>query len=224
MKRVSTRGTCYTCLRTFSKAQMLRHIPQCLAAADAATREAPARTAHYLHLLVQGQYSPFYWLHLEMAGAATLRELDEFLRATWLECCGHLSMFEIEGRRYCSTVPDNRFGPKYQRMSIRLSEVLRQGITFHHEYDFGTPTELMLKVLGERRAPVTPGKIRLLARNEPPPIACGSCKQRATVICVECEEALCNSCQGQHQCDDEMRLPVVNSPRVGLCGYTGPTD
>ncbi|MBK6433513.1 hypothetical protein [Candidatus Amarolinea dominans] len=28
-------------------------------------------------------------LHLEMRGKATLKDLDEYLRAIWLECCGH---------------------------------------------------------------------------------------------------------------------------------------
>jgi hypothetical protein len=29
------------------------------------------------------------------------------------------------------------------------------------------------------------------------------------------------TCAGGHECGEEMLLPVVNSPRVAMCGYTG---
>jgi len=32
-----------------------------------------------------------------MRGSATLAKLDDYLRAIWLECCGHLSKFTIGG-------------------------------------------------------------------------------------------------------------------------------
>jgi len=32
-----------------------------------------------------------------MRGSATLTKLDDYLRAIWLECCGHLSKFTIGG-------------------------------------------------------------------------------------------------------------------------------
>lgn len=28
----------------------------------------------------------------------------------------------------------------------------------------------------------------------------------------------------RHDAEDYMFLPVVNSPRMGMCGYTGPAD
>ena len=45
------------------------------------------------HLQIQDAYSGYFWLHLEMRGGATLEDLDRYLRAIWLECCGHLSEF-----------------------------------------------------------------------------------------------------------------------------------
>jgi hypothetical protein len=33
---------------------------------------------------------------------------------------------------------------------------------------------------------------------------------------------LCNACVAQHGCGEEMLRPVVNSPRMGVCGYDGP--
>ena len=35
-----------------------------------------------------------------MKAKSTLEELDDFLRGAWLECCGHLSDFEIDGITY----------------------------------------------------------------------------------------------------------------------------
>lgn len=32
---------------------------------------------------------------------------------------------------------------------------------------------------------------------------------------------LCDKCGRIHECGEDMLLPVVNSPRVGMCGYTG---
>ncbi len=32
---------------------------------------------------------------------------------------------------------------------------------------------------------------------------------------------LCDSCAEDHKCGEDMLLPVVNSPRTGVCGYTG---
>ncbi|MEJ5252084.1 MAG: hypothetical protein HPY54_00055 [Chthonomonadetes bacterium] len=32
---------------------------------------------------------------------------------------------------------------------------------------------------------------------------------------------LCKECARKHDCGEEYFLPVVNSPRVGQCGYTG---
>jgi hypothetical protein len=41
-------------------------------------------------------------MHLEVPADATLTDLDEFLRETWVECCEHLSAFRIAGVSYVS--------------------------------------------------------------------------------------------------------------------------
>ena len=47
----------------------------------------------------------------------------------------------------------------------------------------------------------------------------------ATNVCVQCiyedAEWLCNDCSEEHECGEDMMLPIVNSPRVGVCGYCG---
>jgi len=64
----------------------------------------------------------------------------------------------------------------------------------------------------------------LLAQNEPPPWECTECGKPATRIQVsgwglEPESLFCDSCAGED--DEEGYLPLVNSPRTGICGYCG---
>lgn len=66
----------------------------------------------------------------------------------------------------------------------------------------------------------------MLARNHDPQLPCEKCgKGVATQICSDCQWSgegwLCDKCAGRHKCGEEMLLPVVNSPRAGVCGYTG---
>ena len=111
-------------------------------------------------------------------------------------------------------------------MNAELGQVLKLGLKFTYVYDFGSSTELALKVVDEREGE-TRGRgkkaIKIMARNEPPTIPCDICGKTATGIYADWdgyEKWLCNEC-GKKQKDREMMLPVVNSPRVGVCGYTG---
>jgi hypothetical protein len=161
-------------------------------------------------------------MHLEIPADATIEVLDGFLRQIWLECCGHLSAFTVEGKRY-SAEPMDDFND--ETMDIKLDEVLKPGMKFFHEYDFGSTTHLTLKVVSEQESQIKGKSVRVLARNDPPPILCTSCGKMATQVCAECicndEGWLCDQCAAEHKCGEEMLLPVVNSPRVGTCGYTG---
>lgn len=110
-------------------------------------------------------------------------------------------------------------------MRVRLDKVLSPGLKFFHEYDFGTTTELSVKVLAEEDREAKGPPIQVLARNIPPPIPCEVCGKPATEVCsqrVYDEQGwLCEACAQAHECGQDMLLPVVNSPRVGMCGYTG---
>jgi len=218
-----SKGQCNLCGGTFSKGAMTKHLKSCKQKQH--TPEKPpdgAKTAKSLHLVVEGRYAPEYWMHLEVPAKASLEVLDEFLRRIWLECCGHMSAFEIGGKRY-SVAPMAEFSER--SMNVNLTKVLEPGMKFKHEYDFGTTTHLTLKVVSEEQTEGKGKAIQVLARNEPPSIPCVSCGQIATQICTECawsgEGWLCDKCAAEHECDEDMFLPVVNSPRVGMCGYTG---
>jgi hypothetical protein len=110
-------------------------------------------------------------------------------------------------------------------MNVKLGRALAVGDEFYHEYDFGSTTYLRLKVVSERSGPTPAGGSRKLAQTEPPVIPCDACGREATQTCAGCSwEAggrLCDACIEAHEHGAEMALPVVNSPRVGVCGYTG---
>ncbi len=214
MSGAISRGICTTCKKEFAKNQMTRHVGACVRSARDAGRS--------FHIVVQGRYDGQYWLHLAALPAAKLSDLDRFLRDIWLECCGHMSAFEIDGEQYLSRPLCEGEG---RSMTDTLARVLCPGIRFTHVYDFGTSTELELRLAGE--LPFVPGKqgVKLLARNLARAFNCLACGKPATRLCSQCwfEEnaCYCDACSEGHECGEEMLLPIVNSPRVGMCGYTG---
>jgi hypothetical protein len=220
MTRQTSKGTCTFCHRELSKASMTRHLQSCeqrIAMQGEGSRQK-AKKIKAFHLTVEGYRLPMYWMHLEVAAGTTLATLDRFLRDTWLECCGHLSAFEIGGVRYSVDA-----GGK--SMQVHLEQVLTPGQTCSYEYDFGSTTELMLKVISEDEVDMKGRALQILARNTLPIVACDECGKPATTTCTQClyedQGYLCDPCAKDHECGEEMLVPRVNSPRAGVCGYTG---
>ncbi|HEV3038890.1 MAG TPA: hypothetical protein VHA33_14025 [Candidatus Angelobacter sp.] len=169
MKRQPSLGKCELCTGTFSKASMTRHLAKCLDSIKHEKRK-PA-----FHLSVEG--GKIYWLHLAMSTTAPLSKLDRFLRDIWLECCGHMSSFHIGTVRYSHEPMDEGFrSSNYSEKSttVAADKVLAVGSTFSYEYDYGSTTELRLKVLGLIESQMS-SAVELLARNDPPEIFCDSC-------------------------------------------------
>ena len=200
-------GRCELCGREQQWRQMARHLSECAPKHDAVGSATP---------LVQVQFeargAPEYWLILEARGSAHLSQVDALLRRTWLECCGHMSAFRL-GRQELS-------------MRTSLMSLGGRGGAFQYEYDFGSTTALAGKIGSTRDGSLGRRVVRLLARNTPLPLTCSLCTAPATLICSYCIHAgaclFCSKHAGQHPCDTEdALLPVVNSPRVGVCGYTG---
>ena len=224
MARETSKGQCNLCSETFSKSVMTRHLKSCKQknSSETVSEGQGSRKAEVFHLLVEGRYSPEYWMHIELPANASLEVLDRFLRDIWLECCGHMSMFSIQDKMY-SVAPMADFDD--ESMEAGLDAVLSPGMKFYHEYDFGSTTQLTLKVISQEQKQIKSRAIVILARNEPPSYPCMSCGKTAAHICTECmwegEGCLCEKCVAGHECGEEMILPIVNSPRVGVCGYTG---
>ncbi len=224
-----TYGTCAFCGKRVSGRGMTRHLKACKAWRD---RVQPDGKDKIFHLRVTNAYGGPWWLHLAVRGSTTLRTLDEYLRAIWLECCGHLSHFTINGVEYAA-FPARELYQRSQR--VKVQDVLEEGMEFGHVYDYGSTTELTLKVV-EVREGKWPFKhsIYLMARNEPPVFQCAECEAPATLICSTCiwedpEEAfVCDEHAEEHMeewhPEEDYFLPIVNSPRTGVCAYEGPDE
>lgn len=210
---------------------MTKHLQSCEKRKEAIEKEIAANRSKIYGLKVWATYNPAYWLFLEMAHSTKLEDLDHFLRKTWLECCGHLSAFTIRDVRYEVETGSPDFMAKMfddeesKTMDASLGNVLSSGLVFHYEYDFGSTTDLDLKVLWEREGRLNKKGITVLSRNEPIGFKCATCGQTAEVVCAECgyekDASYCGACAAKHECGEGMLLPVVNSPRMGVCGYEG---
>ena len=168
-RRKQTRGNCGYCEREFTKGSMLRHLPTCPRRAEivAESDRKRGRASSLTHLRVLDETGDF-WLDLEMQASATLQDLDRYLRAIWLECCGHMSMFSTGG-----WAEENELS-----MKTRIDRVLRPGVELLHIYDFGTTSETRVRGVAVREGrPTTRRPIDLMARNNMPDTPCMECDQ-----------------------------------------------
>ncbi|MFH1971426.1 MAG: hypothetical protein ABIJ05_03530 [Patescibacteria group bacterium] len=214
--KIKSEGKCTFCNKIFSGSSMSRHLASCPERKIALNKE----NSSYKVCLLKVSASPF-WIYFEISGSATLEDIDSFLRNEWLECCGHLSMFKINNQTYACQ-PQPEYGD--EGMNVKLYPILNKDIRFSHEYDFGSTTYLDLKCLdvreGELKEPIV-----IIAQNNLPDFKCKDCDKSAKKICTEClyegDCLFCEECAEKHEHDEEMFLPIVNSPRMGVCGYTG---
>jgi len=222
--RKQSRGGCTYCGKEVAKGSMGKHLDTCeqrQAAIAQAAQNPKASNETLYHLRVEDTYRKDFWLDLEMCGSKSLKNLDTYLRAIWLECCGHMSEFLGNGAF------TNQIGK--QR---KISEVFQHTNNLTHIYDFGTSSETLIKLVDTRPGkPTTSRAIALLARNLPPVYECIECGKPSTHLCMEClidEETwgtLCEEHARTHPHDNYGEpIPLVNSPRLGMCGYTGPAD
>ena len=233
-RKKQTRGTCAFCGREMTKGGLSRHLATCPQRQEATIKANAQRGRNQTiyHLQVQDAWNGDYWLHLEIRGAATLEELDHYLRAIWLECCGHLSAFTIGYTTYTQLFDDGFSLGNDASMNISVQKLFEPGLQIPYEYDFGTTSELLIKVVAERKGkPLTKHPIMLMARNQAPVLECQECGQPAAWLCMECiyeEDApglLCDKHAEKHPHDEYGEpVPLVNSPRTGMCAYDGPAE
>lgn len=218
-----SRGTCQYCGEETAKSGMSRHLAKCAKRIQVIqSADAGKGTEETLwHLRVQDAYAKDFWLDLEMRGSTTLEKLDAYLRAIWLECCGHLSKFTVGGWQ------------GYDIGKARAADnVFAKEIELLHLYDFGTTSETVIKVVGSRQGKAaTKHPIALMARNNMPDNVCQKCDKPAAYFCMECliegdmdtNPYLCEEHARDHPHTDYGEpIDLVNSPRSGMCGYEGP--
>ncbi len=216
-----TKGICSFCLGEVTKGTAFKHIAACpkrQAAVDASEAK-PGDVEPLYYLRAGDSYLKDFWLDLEVRGNAKLKDLDKYLRAIWLECCGHLSQFTADG-----------FGSRVAGMTRQIGDVFGDGLEWMHLYDYGDTSETVIKAVGVREGkPTTKHPVALLVRNLPPETPCMVCQDPAAWFCRECqiedntEGMLCDTHKRKHPHKDYGGpIPLVNSPRLGMCGYTGP--
>ncbi|HVI41264.1 MAG TPA: hypothetical protein VM577_11425 [Anaerovoracaceae bacterium] len=221
------KGRCRYCQAEYTKAGMIRHTATCKERMKEMGKAAGVKLCGYFTLSITGKYDRDYWLIIECKENAMLQDVDQFLRDIWLECCGHLSAFDIGGESYERFVDTSElWDTPSKSMKHQLKSVLEKGMNIGYEYDFGSTTDLIITVSDYRVAPWKKDKITLLARNNPIEYLCSKCgKKAARSVCPECiydgTGFLCEDCEDSHECGAEMLLPVCNSPRCGVCGYEG---
>ena len=241
-------GACQLCRRTFRKSGMTSHLRRCRPGHAAATAATPAVPG--IHLVVEDVVRPEYWLHLAVAATATLQDLDTALRRIWLECCYHLSGFRFGSACYDYDPFGAYFAPadalgdadlpnriaaildvmgrvEPDEMNVAVGEVAPPGARFRHDYDFSTPTELSLRSAAEIEVAILDGSggVMLLARNDAPSFKCVFCDQPAAYVTPGPEDGIAMTAGICDRCypnvDPDWLLPIINSPRSGVCGYDG---
>ena len=236
MDNLKSEGCCIYCNKMYSSAGISRHLNAHLAKKE---KESPAKSKAY-HLKISGDQ--IYFLQVLMNEKLTLGDLDSFLRSIWLECCGHLSSFDIKKKQPSRRNKNESMVDMLTRMmdsyedsmdgedqNIPIGQLLKKDMKIDYEYDFGSTTHLKIKVMGEYKVK-SPEFVVLLSRNEPLKMLCHVCnKKPAEVMCQACYSEpymFCNSCKGGHakKCSDfgdYSEVDIVNSPRMGVCGYDG---
>jgi len=213
------RGVCAFCGAETTRAAMIGHLEKCTGRRQVLAEAQEGEEETLLHLRVQDAHAKNFWLELEMRGGATLKKLDLYLRAIWLECCGHLSEFSGSG--------SGKIG-----MSQAALKAFSVQPSLTHIYDFGTSSETIVTLVGSRQGrPLTGHPIVLLARNVAPQAQCQQCGEPATHLCMECvyedegDGMLCaEHVKGHPHQDYGEPIELVNSPRLGMCGYDGPAE
>ena len=225
----SEAAVCALCGERVKVKGLTRHLASCREAHPA---KQGKRERTIFTLKVCGRCEPGYFLYLEMTDNMTLDDLDGFLRGIWLECCGHLSQFIIGGEYYSASTEDDfdlsDFGmPENKDSNVELGKVLTKGLAFGYEYDFGSTTELSLKVVGMRQGRDAPLKEPVvLARNDPPEWVCTNCGKPAVRVDsmmgygTSKDNVFCATCARKREKADECGfLNIANSPRSGVCAY-----
>src|SRR3989338_4387620 len=207
-EEIISRGDCRICKKEFSQSGIKRHVLSC-------NKDNGKEKV----FLIKAEAGPF-WVYFDIEAKKNLKQLDRFLRDLWLECCGHLSAFTINNQRY--SIYEQELDYDEKSMNVKLKEILKPNLKFDYEYDFGTTTKLSLECLKEKEG--NKG-INIIARNDSINFKCEKCSARAEESCVQCiwdgGGFVCKKCSKQHKCVEPYFLPIVNSPRIGMCGFTG---
>lgn len=212
--KITKLGTCIFCRKQYSKSGMHRHLKSCK------KRQIELGNQEYFTIAIEDVYENRYFLYIDIESNTTLYTLDKFLRTIWVECCDHQSAFYIREKGATSS----GFESFDVEMGFILKNIFEVGDSFRYLYDFGTSTRLKLKIVNSFYAKKHSDELQLLARNVRPAHICAKCGEPAIWCCSWCYSFVCEKCSKIHDCGDEGMSLIVNSPRIGYCGFDGDRD
>ena len=249
MEKIKSEGKCLYCHGIFSKSGISRHMQKHLT--EKIIHNKPGKSFLLKVETNPKYGATPYFLSLWVDGETSMDKIDDFLRQIWLECCGHMSSFTNPAKRQKNTGMGGFFEAEellekgkikeYEKLkedlygevplSRKAKLALFEGLKLLYKYDFGSTTELQITVISEYSIKADKF-IVLLSRNEPPELLCENCdKEVAIQLCTTCYGyqdigLFCNKCATKHAktCEDfadYAAMPVVNSPRMGVCAYEG---
>lgn len=213
------KGKCRICNKEFTKKEMIEHLKIC------------NRKSKCFEIVIEDAYDKDYWLIIKADENLLLKHLDNFIRDIWVECCGHLSNFRIDGTVYENEVDEDfPYMEKVEDMNILLKDVLKVGQKIDYEYDYGDSTDLVLNVLKHDDWD-SQEYIDILARNEAKKYICSYCNKNkgkyidAPTTYEDTQTYICNTCWNNEEDEKDGKehfwLNVCNSPRMGICAYEG---
>lgn len=245
------KGQCPYCEKSYAKRGISRHLISHLTEKAEGNKKGKS-------FLIEVKPHPKYWrdnpyfLSLWVDGRIVMGDLDDFLQAIWLDCCGHMSEFSDPSKygpsfdwqndmtnmiSFMEKVLEGRMSQRDMKQGPDLGEIgddqkaakiLKKGLKLDYVYDMGDSTYLQISVIEEFDCQADE-RIVLLSRNEIPLFNCEKCNTNPGVAILMGEVEfgiLCKACFEQElekdpELDDEGYLPMVNSPRMGVCGYVG---
>lgn len=246
---ITSEGKCLFCGKTFKSGGINRHLQTHF---KKLVQGKENGLSFLLKIEPNIRYWPGsgYFLYVWVDGKTKMETIDGFLRDIWLECCGHLSAFRNPNRRSigmwdffeAEELLEKGRITEYENlmedatgevpMSRKAQDVFYKDLKLEYEYDFGSSTNLTVTTSAEVKCKAEK-PIVLLSRNEPLEVYCQTCgKEPAVELCSiedwEADYLFCSKCAKKHAktCDDfadYAAMPVVNSPRMGVCGYVGGT-
>lgn len=218
-------GKCYYCNKDLTERTIKRHIKSCKDIKKVISDEIDLKKdiRNQFIISLKDKYDKnTYCIYLSIDENLQLQHLDKFIRDVWVECCGHLSAFNINNIKYNDNSND-----LYQ-MNVKLKDVLHVGDKFEYQYDFGSTTYIILEVVEKIEVSKNHSQIEIIARNNENHYECNKCGEKAQYYQYGTGYYLCEKCAEKLDDDEfekygieELYGDYFNSPRDGVCGYEG---
>ncbi|MEJ6951888.1 hypothetical protein [Natronospora cellulosivora (SeqCode)] len=209
------KGKCFSCDNIFIMTSMTRHLLTCKGYKENLHHDQLAKDIYFM-LRIQGKYAKAFFLYLDIKAESTLAELDQFLRDIWMQGSYHKSAFTVNGEEFL--FPPKKLGDS----NVKLVDLVNGSTRFEYKYDFSFTTSLNLDILHIRKGAYREHLIEIMSRNLAPEMSCEICDKQASWVSWDNHYPYyyCDDCIEIYE-SDYGSLPIINSPRVGFCGYTG---